>query len=117
MYKPLGELDHAARVRKAVSGVGAVPGVHLLTRGVLLTLGLSKLVEIHLEGLDVVLESQGRHRPQKVLPVDRFPLFSLALVAGLARDETYELGNALLHRLFRILCNFGVRRKCLYLFF
>mmetsp|Transcript_6719 Transcript_6719/g.24225 ORF Transcript_6719/g.24225 Transcript_6719/m.24225 type:complete len:236 (-) Transcript_6719:121-828(-) len=85
--------------------------VLLLVRRVFLPLSLSELLQVHLEGLHVVLEAEGGHRPQQVLPIDGFPLLPLALVAGLTRDEGDELRDALLHGLLRVLGYLGVVRK------
>ena len=70
---------------------------------------LAVLVEIHLQRLDVLFESESAHRPQKVVTVDGFTLFTLTFVAGLTRDEADELRDALLNGLFRVFGDFRVR--------
>lgn len=43
---------------------------------------LSVLVEVQLQRLDVLLKAQRAHRPDEVVTIDGFPLFTLAFVAG-----------------------------------
>ena len=43
---------------------------------------LAEFVEVKLEGLHVVLETEGAHGPQQIISVDGLPLLALALVAG-----------------------------------
>ncbi|KAK9156340.1 hypothetical protein Sjap_003820 [Stephania japonica] len=74
-----------------------------------LPLHLPKLLQVHLQRLHVVLESQSRHRPEKIVTVDRLPLLSLTLIRRLSRDEAYELRHALLHRLLRVFRDLRVR--------
>nr|GMC77124.1 hypothetical protein TorRG33x02_100610 [Ipomoea batatas] len=70
-----------------------------------------KRTKVNLEGLDVLLEAERSHRPEKIVAVDRFPLLSLALVGRLAGDEADELRHALLHRLLGVLRDLRVRRQ------
>lgn len=42
----------------------------------------SVLVKIHLERLDIFLETQSAHGPKQVVPVDSFTLFLRAFIAG-----------------------------------
>mmetsp|Transcript_12965 Transcript_12965/g.55332 ORF Transcript_12965/g.55332 Transcript_12965/m.55332 type:complete len:218 (+) Transcript_12965:1950-2603(+) len=84
-------------------------GVPLLRVRRLLALGLAILVQVHLERLDVLLESERAHGPQQVVAVDGLALFALALIARLAGDEADELRDALLDRLLGVLGDLRVR--------
>eukprot|EP00959_Pyramimonas_sp_CCMP1952_P310342 6494905-Pyramimonas_sp.AAC.2 len=41
----------------------------------------ASFLQIHLEGLDVILETQGAHGPEQVVTVDGFSLFALTFIA------------------------------------
>ncbi|RWR89853.1 hypothetical protein CKAN_01892500 [Cinnamomum micranthum f. kanehirae] len=61
--------------------------------------------------LNIFFETKSRHRPQKIVAVDRLPLLSLAFVRCFAGDEADELGRALLNSLFGFFRYLGVRRE------
>merc|ERR1711935_500591 len=77
-----------------------------------INLYLAILMKINLERLDVLLETQRAHGPQQIVAVDRLTLFTLTFITCFACDKTYELRYTFLNRLFCILCDFSVRRKC-----
>jgi len=86
-----------------VGSIGSRRRVLVTRRHGLLSFHFSKALQVDLQRLHVVLEAQSRHRPQKIVAVDRLSLFALALVGGLAGDEADEFRHALLHRLLRVL--------------
>mmetsp|Transcript_340 Transcript_340/g.996 ORF Transcript_340/g.996 Transcript_340/m.996 type:complete len:267 (+) Transcript_340:261-1061(+) len=73
--------------------------------------GLPVLGEVQLERLNVLVKPEGRHGPQKIVPIDRLALFLHALVRRLGGDERYKFGHTLLHRLLGVLGNLGVLRE------
>lgn len=102
----------AAITGGGIDGVGVVLiGLAATAEGGLFALHLAELLEIALEGLDVILEAEGGHGPEEIVAVDGLPLLPLALVGGLAGDEADELRHALLHRLLRVLRDLRVRRQ------
>ena len=89
-------------------------------------------MEVELERLDVVVEAEGGHGEEDVLPVDRLPLLRLTPenemqtldyiaiskdptlflpVRCLAGDEGDKLGDALLHALPRVLGYLALKYK------
>ena len=48
---------------------------------------ISVLLQVDLEGVHVLLESEGGHGPEQIVPVDGLALLLLALVAGPASSE------------------------------
>ena len=52
---------------------------------------LAQLGEVDFQGLRVVLEAQGDHSVEYVLPTDGLALLHLALLRRLRRDEADEL--------------------------
>lgn len=97
-----------------VAADGRGGGVLVASGDGLLSLDLAEALEVNFERFHVVLESQGCHRPQKVIAVDCLALLALALVGSFAGDETYELRHAFLHGLFGVLGDLGVRRQSLF---
>ncbi|RHN67402.1 hypothetical protein MtrunA17_Chr3g0102361 [Medicago truncatula] len=57
----------------------------------LLTFHLPKPLKITFQRLNILLESQRRHRPKQIIAVDRLPLLTLTLIGGFAGDEADEL--------------------------
>lgn len=73
--------------------------------------GLTILAQINLQRLHVLIESQGTHGPQQIVPVDRLAFLLHAFIRGLGGHEGYEFGYGFLDRLFGIFTDFGVGRK------
>ncbi|BAT88503.1 hypothetical protein VIGAN_05201100 [Vigna angularis var. angularis] len=94
-----------------VGSIGSRRRVFVTRRHGLLSFHFSKALKVDLQRLHVVLEAQSRHRPKKIVAVDRLSLFALALVGGLAGDEADEFRHTLLNRLLRVLRDLCVRRK------
>lgn len=59
-------------------------------------------MQIERQRLGVVIETERQHGVQNVVAVDCFALLLVASVAGLGRDERYELGDALLDAFARV---------------
>lgn len=81
------------------------------SHGATVTLHLPVAVEVHSEGLDVVVEPQLAHGPEHVLGSDGLALLALATLVGLAGDEADVLGDALLDGLLCIVGDLGMRRE------
>jgi hypothetical protein len=64
--------------------------------------------EVLLERVDILVKTECAHSPQYIIAVDRFALLSLALVAGLGRNEADKLAHAFLNRVLSVLCDLGV---------
>lgn len=105
---PTAAASAAKSTRLATSGGSSPSGSVLLRAGAgdgrLFALELAVLVEVDLERLNIIFESESSHGPKEVVAVDSLAFLSLTLVGGLASDEADELRNALLNRL---LCVFG----------
>lgn len=70
--------------------------------------GVPVLAQVELQDVQVALEPQRIDRPEQILPVDGLALLVFTLLAGLARDERYELRHALLNRLLGVFCDLSV---------
>lgn len=67
---------------------------------------LSKLGQVDLEGLSIILKTETDHGIQDVLSSYRFPLLHLTFLSRFARNETDEFGDAFLYTFFGLFGDF-----------